>query len=648
MTGVDTVRRGVNTVSLIIAAVFVLLFARLGYLQVLGMQSLGSGSGSIRRILVLPPRGHLIDRNGKIILENRPLYSVKVIPSEFQPSRAGFLAYLLQMPEGELNTKISEGRAFSPFAAATVYRDLNALSMARVSENLWQLPGVLIDVETKRKYTGTFYGSHLIGYLRSISKDRLDAMTEKGYSPDDKIGFTGLEKYYEDQLKGEKGARFELVNPLGEFAGRYEEGRSDIPSVKGDDLYLTIDSGLQELAETLLRQTGRSGAVVAIDPETGGILALTSQPDFDLEILNGTTGKEEWADIALSPEKPLFNRSIQAAYPPGSTYKLLLAIAALEEHDITQDRAIYCTGVFNLGTGRFRCHGGQAHGSVNMKKAIIESCNVYFNNLIFRVGFDRWTEYGRMFGFGRKSGIDLPGEKAGTLPSADYYNRRYGEGKWTRGYLVSLAIGQGELSTTPLQLANFAATIANDGTWNQPHFVRGYRDSRSGKYVPISHEQRKLPVAKRTFDIVKEAMQGVVLQGTGTLAQVPGVTVAGKTGTAQNPHGKDHAWFIAFAPVDHPRIAITVLVENAGFGGSVSAPIARELINYYVNGTQKSSAGYSPSKAAASVKAISDSLNANRKETGEEVWQEPARPDSSGTKRPEPKKREPYEVHDDI
>lgn len=638
----DKFQRGIINVSIIIAAIFIFLYGRLGYLQVLESGNLGASSGSIRRIWVQPPRGHIIDRNGKIIVENKPLYTVKVIPSEFNESKSALLAWLLQMPAEELKTKIAEGHAFSSFAPVTVYRDLNALSMARLSENVWQLPGVIIEVENKRKYSGDFVGSHMLGYLKLITKEQLETLAEKGYNPDDKIGFIGLEKFYEDRLKGQKGARFELVNPLGEFAGKYEEGKNDIASVKGDDLYLTIDSGLQQLAEKLLRETGKSGAVVAVDPTNGGILAMTSQPDYDLEILNGTTMKKEWAEIALSPQKPLFNRAIQAAYPPGSTYKLLLAIAALEEKAITPEETRYCSGVFTLGTGKFRCHGGQAHGSVNMKRAIIESCNVYFYNLIFDVGFEKWTEYGKMFGFGAKTGIDISGERAGLLPSIDYYNRRYGKGKWTKGYLVSLSIGQGELSTTPIQLASFAATIANDGTVHQPHVVKGYRDTQSGTYVPIHYEHKKLPISKNTFDIVKKGMAGVVLQGTGTLAQVPGVTVAGKTGTAQNPHGEDHAWFIAFAPADNPKIAMAVLVENAGFGGSVSAPIARELIRYYISGGKQNKSEYSTSKAVASVKAINDSLNANRKNnSGSEK-------DSVRTTKPEPRRFEPYEVNDDI
>jgi penicillin-binding protein 2 len=605
----DDFLRGIKLTILLIAAVFLFFTGRLAWLQIVQHDDIGSRSGSIRRIREQAPRGHFIDRNGETVLENRALYTLKIIPNELRASSIPYLAYLLEIPVDELNEKVAEAKDYSPFAVSTVYRDLNEFVVARISENLWRLPGVIIEIEDKRKYSDLFRGTHMFGYLRNVNKTQLDTLAEKGYTPDDKIGFSGLERSYEEELRGEKGARYELVNPLGMLMGKYNEGKSDIPSVKGNDLYLTIDAHLQQLAENLLRATGRSGAVVAIDPSTGGVLALCSEPDFDLDILNGKTRKKEWAEIALSPEKPLFNRAIQAVYPPGSTYKMVLAIAGLEEGVIKPENTILCTGGWNFGGRVFHCHGGHAHGIVNLKKAIVESCNIYFYQLMLKVGLDTWDKYGKMFGFGQQEGIDLPGERRGLLPTTEYYNRRYGEGRWTRGYLVSLGIGQGELGATPLQLANYAATIANNGTWHEPHLVRGYRDTRTGIYVPIDHASRTLPVSKQTFGIIKEAMQGVVMQGTGTLAQVPGITVAGKTGTAQNPHGKDHAWFICFAPVENPKIAIAVLVENAGFGGSISAPIAREMMNYYLVEKNKPKTEAADSTAVAKVKKLNDSLN---------------------------------------
>ncbi|NMW18531.1 MAG: penicillin-binding protein 2 [Chlorobiaceae bacterium] len=582
----DQLQRSIGVVSLFVIIVFSVLFGRLFYLQVLNFQELGSisTSNSIRRIRTQPPRGRMIDKNGLIVVDNQALYTVKVIPSEFGKAKTNLLAWLLEIDKSELTEKINKASELNRFSAITVSRNLNAIRIARLSENLWQLPGVIIDTDNKRKYPDSFHGAHIFGYTRPISKEQIEELDDESYAPDDKIGFSGLEKYYEEWLRGEKGARFEMITPLGKSAGKYNNGKNDIPSVMGDDLYLALDGGLQELAEQLLTKTGKSGAVVAMDPSTGGILALASAPDYDLDTFNGSTDRKGWNDIITSPQKPLFNRTIQAVYPPGSVYKMILAMAALEEKKIDPQKKILDTGVFRFGNRRFLSNEGKGHGWVDMRNAITVSSNVYFYNLIFNVGFENWTKYGSMFGFGEKSGIDLPGERSGLLPSATYYDKRYGKNKWTKGYMVSLAIGQGELGTTPVQLAAYAAAIANNGTLYQPHILKGYRDSETGQYFPFPFAKKQLPISASTFSLIKDGMTGVVQRGTGTLAKVPGITIAGKTGTAQNPHGKDHAWFIAFAPVENPKIALAVLVENAGFGGSISAPIARELIKYYLQG----------------------------------------------------------------
>jgi penicillin-binding protein 2 len=582
----DKLLRSTVIVSSFVIVAFSVLFGRLFYLQVLNFQQLGSISttNSIRRIWVQPPRGLMFDRNGVAIVDNQPLYTVKIIPAEFKAERTEFLAWLMKKPIEELAEIIRKGSAFNRFSATVISRNLDAVAIARVSENLWQLPGVVIETDNKRAYPDSLFGSHLFGYVRSVPKNKLEELADQGYTMEDKIGFTGLEKFYEDELRGQKGTRFEMVTPLGKDAGKYDNGKSDIPSVKGDDLYLSIDAGLQQLAEQLLRKTGHSGAVVAIDPSTGGVLALASAPDYDLDIFNGSTDRKAWNEIITSPQKPLLNRTVQDVYPPGSTYKMVLAIAALEEKKMDPEKKILDNGVFIYGHRRFLSNEGRGHGVVNMREAITVSSNVYFYNLIFNVGFEDWTKYGAMFGFGTKTGIDLPGEQPGLLPSTAYYNKHYGENKWTKGYLVSLAIGQGELGTTPVQLASYAAAIANKGTLFQPHIVNGYRDSATGEYFQYDYDKHQLPVSAATFNLIHDGMIGVVERGTGTLAKVPGVTIAGKTGTAQNPHGKDHAWFIAFAPVEHPKIAMAILVENAGFGGAISAPIARELIRYYVKG----------------------------------------------------------------
>ncbi|MEI6847570.1 MAG: penicillin-binding protein 2 [Chlorobiaceae bacterium] len=613
----DKIQRSTTLISLLVIAVFTVLFVRLFYMQVLDFQQLGSisATNSIRRVWVQPPRGRMIDKNGIILVDNQPLYSVKVIPSEFKTDKTGYLAWLIKMPKSDLSEKISNGYDFNRFSAVTVSRNLNAIAVARLSENLWQLPGVLIETDNKRQYLDALHGAHLFGYLRSIPKEKLEEMSDQGYALDDKIGFSGLEKYYEERLKGLKGARFEMITPLGKFAGKYNDGKNDINSIKGDDLYLSIDAGLQQLAEQLLRKTGKSGAVVAIDPSNGGILAIASAPDYSLDIFNGSTDSKGWHDIVTSPQKPLFNRTVQAVYPPGSIYKMILAMAALEEEKIDPAKKIFDGGSFMFGNRRFLSNEGKGHGWVNMREAITVSSNVYFYKLIFNVGLDDWTKYGGMFGFGEKTGIDLPSERPGLLPSTEYYDNRFGRDKWSKGYLVSLAIGQGELGTTPVQLAAYAAAIANNGTLFQPHIVNGYRDTGTGKYIPLTFAKQQLPVSDETYSIIKDGMVGVVLRGTGTLAKVPGLNIAGKTGTAQNPHGKDHAWFIAFAPVENPKIALAVLVENAGFGGAISAPIARELIKYYVKGEKmpdSSSIGASSSRPDSTKDTLPEVQSQNK------------------------------------
>uniref|UniRef100_Q3ARE9 Peptidoglycan glycosyltransferase n=1 Tax=Chlorobium chlorochromatii (strain CaD3) TaxID=340177 RepID=Q3ARE9_CHLCH len=607
-------------IKALVIAVFALLFVRLLYLQVINFQEPGSvsASNSVRRIWIHSPRGRMIDRNGSILVDNQPLYSVRIIPAEFNEAKLGYLAWLLELPKEEVAAALAKGRSYSRFAAATITRNVNEITIARLSENLWQLPGVIVTADNKRLYSDSLRGAHLFGYLRSIPKEKMEELSEKGYSQDDKIGFSGLEKIYEERLKGQKGARYEMVTPLGKYAGKYDKGNSDIAAVRGDDLYLSIDGGLQMLAEKLLTRTGKSGAVVALDPNDGGVLALASAPDYSLNTFNGFTDPKGWREIITSPQKPLFNRTVQAVYPPGSVYKMVLAMAGMEEKLVDPERHIYDGGVFIYGGRRFLSHGGRGHGSVNMRNAIAVSSNVYFYTIIFNVGFENWTKYGDMFGFGRKTDIDLPGERKGLLPSAEYYDKRYGKKGWTKGYLVSLSIGQGELGTTPVQLAAYTAAIANKGTLFQPHIVNGYRDTQTGRYIPVPYQQTKLPISPETFALMHDGMRGVVLQGTGTLANVPGVAVAGKTGTAQNTHGKDHAWFIAFAPVEQPKIALAVLVENAGFGGSISAPIARELIHYYINlRNRRPTATRGDVKVNISNDAAADSSSAAASTNGE-------------------------------
>lgn len=577
--------RATSIVYALLSIVFSILFARLFYLQVIEQNFLQgvASQNSIRKIPIDAPRGIMYDRNGVPVVDNQPLYTLQITPSEFDPKTLPLLSELTGVSAQELEAKIAEGKAYNRFAPTKVIRDLTPLQLARLEENAWRIPGVSFALEAKRKYLPNARGSHIFGYAKAISKAMYEKMPKEIYSRDDIIGYRGLEKQYEDVLRGTKGARYLLVNSLGKHVGDWEGGAKNVPFQTGNDLLLTIDAELQGVAESLLVATGKSGAFVAMDARNGEIIACSSQPDYDLNVLGGFTEASAWQAIANDPRNPLFDRTIQTRYPPGSTYKIISAIAALEDSVATPSTTFYCTGHFKFGNKDFLCHRGSGHGSVDMTRAIQVSCNSYFYNLVRRIGFERWTKYGKMFGFGQKTGVDIPDEQTATIPSPEYFDKLYGKRGWTEGYVISLGIGQGEMGASPMQMVVYAAALGNYGTLLQPHFVRAYVDKTSGAEIELPYASKQLPVSKATFDVVRYGMLLAVENGTGGRARVPNVRVAGKTGTAQNPHGEDHAWFICFAPYENPTIAVAVLVENAGFGGSVAAPIAGEWLKRYFN-----------------------------------------------------------------
>ncbi|MCL4511410.1 MAG: penicillin-binding protein 2 [Bacteroidetes bacterium] len=558
------------------------IMIKLGDMQLMNEVVYGKKSEQITtRVFVQQPlRGEIFDRNGNVMVENDPAYEVSIIPHEFRESQIPALASLLQTDSSDIMKRIQIGENISPYFPVRLKRDISFATLSSIEEHLKEFAGVYFDIEPKRVYVGKARAAHILGFTKEISEQQLATLGDY-YKPGDIVGYTGLEASYETILRGQKGLKYLAVNARGQVVGSYDDGKIDVPAQDGSDLYLTIDEGLQALAESLL--VGRRGAVVALDPNNGEVLAMASAPDFDPSVFSGYTSKTEWNDLSNNPDHPLFNRATLAALPPGSTFKMVLASAALEGGVVDDNWTIHCTGSFYYGGRIFKDH--EVHGTVNIIQAIEKSCNVFFYNLILKVGFDAWTKYGQLFGFGQKTGIDLKEESPGIMPSRDYFNQIFGKNRWTNGYLVSLAIGQGEVSATPLQMAAYTTALANYGKYFQPHLVRYMRDRKTGKIYYTQYSERTIPVSKEVFDQIREGMYLVVNGpgGTGHGAQIPGIIVAGKTGTAQNPRGKDHAWFIAFAPFDHPKIALAVLVENAGFGGSVSAPIAKKLIEYYLN-----------------------------------------------------------------
>lgn len=535
---------------------------------------------AIKQFEILPVRGGMFDRNGNPIVLNAPSFTITVTPKDFSNDALEYLADALGVDAEELSKKISKNARFSPFRPAKIFRDADFSVIAEIEENRDLLPGVDIIAESKRIYYNTSNSSHLLGYTREVSENHLKSLGD-GYSPGDVTGYSGLEKSYEQFLRGQKGYHFYAVNALGQKVAQFNEGRNNEAPIDGFDLNLTIDEELQEYAETLLGD--RPGSIVALDPGNGEVLAITSTPDYDLRAFSGRTPAKLYRELIAHADKPLFNRATRSRYPPGSTWKMLMALAAIDAGLITPQTTVMCDGGFTLGTRRLRCT--HVHGAVSMRAAIQGSCNTYFCKLGLLLGIDKFNDYGRMFGFGEKTGIEIR-ESPGLLPSQDYYDKRFGKNGWTKGLLLNLAIGQGELGASPLQVAVYTGVLATGGKWRQPHTVRSIHNRITGKMDPVDYAKRNIPISGEHFELVRKAMFDVVNTpgGTALNAAIPDIGVSGKTGTAEAGVGRrDHSWFTCFAPYDDPKIVVTVIVENAGFGSTVAAPIARDVIRKYLD-----------------------------------------------------------------
>lgn len=575
-----------RTLTIAVLVIFAVLMLRLYQLQLLFHVELDKKSeeNSVRALIKEPVRGYLYDRYGRLLVDVGPSYSITLVPAEFETLNAKLLSSILQVDSSVLEDRISRARAYSPFLPAPIKRDVDMKTLAAIEEHLPILRGVSYQVESKRVYPTAARAPHLFGYRREISDAQL-ADAGEYYRPGDLVGVAGLEARYEPSLRGQKGFEYVSVNSKGQIIGGFEDGKRDVTAKEGYDLILAVDGGLQAFAESLM--TNYSGAVVAMDPADGGILAFVSKPDYDPAIMSGVTPADEWAGLQTDPEKPLFNRASLTRYPPGSTFKMVLAAAALQEGVIDENYRIQCTGGFRFGNRVYK--DLHVHGSVNIVEAIQKSCNVFFYQLMLKVGFETWTEYGRRFGFGQPTNTDTGEETAGLLPSAEYYDSRYGKGNWTQGFLISLAIGQGEVGVSPLQMVRYAAALANGGIVYRPHAVESIRNKETSHLQPVPHDSTLLGLSAHVMELIRDGMLRVVHSpgGTGALARIPGILSAGKTGTAENPHGKDHAWYVGFAPYNNPKIAVAVMLENSGFGGAKAAPMAGLVMEKYLYGELK-------------------------------------------------------------
>jgi len=565
--------------SSVVIFFFVLLALGVFRLQILNgaKYSQKSLSNSIRTLSVPPVRGLILDKNHNILVDNNAAFSVTITPKVFPDSLYTSLSKMLHTDVEQMHKIANLNFGYRSLPVA---RDVATKTLIQLEENRLQFPGVQSLLEPKRNYHPGVNSPHIFGSLGEVTPQ--EEKRNPDLDPGDIVGKSGLEKWYDADLRGAKGLSYIRVDASGRKLGVFDPVH-DVSPVHGKDLYLAMDYAHQQFAESLM--VNNRGALVALDPQTGGILAMVSKPDFDPRILTGKITSKLWDKLVSDPGHPLYNRAIQSVYPPASTYKIVAAVAALQEGLIDPSWTINCPGYFRIGRKIVHCWKKNGHGKVNLYDAIRGSCNVYFYRLGLRIGLDFWEKYSRLFGFGALTGIDLPNESSGLVPSKRFYDSQYGVNGWTRGNLANLAIGQGELLVTPLQLAQFAMILANKGTYFTPHFVDYEYDYASGDTIKIISEPKHIKnVSEATFDAVREGMRRVVDGGTGWLGKVSGIEMAGKTGSAQNPHGKSHAWFMTFAPLDTPRIAIGVVVENGGGGGAVAAPIARKFMEKFFFG----------------------------------------------------------------
>jgi len=571
---------------IIVLAVAVFLFGRLLYMQVFRADHYRRLSQENRMRLTPEPafRGDIVDRNGVELAGNRPSFVISVVPREIRRHSHVLERLSVRLDAGleELGRKVGAGRSM-PYWPVALRRDVDFRNICYFEEHIEQFPGVIFQTGSARRYIDGLWTGTLLGYTRELTTRDIQSQTAAGIRPGAYTGAAGIEKQYDDQLRGADGYRYLEVSALGRVVGPMP-GVANEPATPGETIMLTIDTDLQNLADSLLAEYG-SGVAVAIEPATGEILCFVNRPGFSGNLLSGVVPPDEWNSLVSDSLKPLLNRATKGLYPPGSVAKLWVLGAGLEMKLVDRTTTFTpCYGGLQIGNRYFRCHKPAGHGRVSAVDAIAQSCDVYFYQLGLKMGIDKWAEYTHGCGFGRKTGVDLPGEDPGLVPDVEYYNRRYGKRGWTNTLAANLAIGQGELLATPLQIAQFITGLANRGRVMKPHFLRA-TESSGRPWQRIEPEPVfELPFSPATIEIIVEGARAVVADEHGTAHWLADdrYGMAGKTGTAQNPHGDEHAWFAAFAPVERPTIAVAVLVENAGHGSVAAAPIARSLIEAYL------------------------------------------------------------------
>ncbi len=580
---------------------FGLIFSvRLFFLQVIAKgYKIAAEDNSIKRVVIYPDRGLIYDRNGKVLVMNAPIYDLMVTPRKAKLTLAEKKAFceLFGLSLEDYDKLLAKMPTESGNLPVPFIKQLSKQDFARIQDKLIEFPGFFIAARTVRSYPHRSM-AHLLGYTAEISETELKNNPSKYYSLGDYIGKAGLEAFYERELRGRKGVKNIWVDSKGKEKGAYRNGAYDTTSIAGQNLYTSLDFELQQLGEKLMQN--KAGSVVAIEPKTGQILALISSPYYDPNLLIGKDFSKNYEILRQDEHKALLNRAVTSHYPPGSTFKTVQLLIGKQMQVINDESVFYCNHAL------VKCHG---HPSGNLHTSIQYSCNPYYWNVYRRIiyqnkieqindstitvakdgkiadGYKKWFEALSVFNIGRKTMVDIAAEKAGRVPKISLYDNRYGEGKWNFSNIYSLGIGQGEIETTPLQLANIACIIANRGYYYPPHVGTGVGKGKDRKTDKFYSTRQEVPINPAHYDVLINGMRDAYRGGTvGPQAIIHDLDICGKTGTAQNPRGQDHSVFICFAPRENPQIAVAVYVENAGFGGDVAAPVAILMIEKYLKG----------------------------------------------------------------
>jgi penicillin-binding protein 2 len=575
----------------IFIALTAVLITRLFYIQVISDEYILSAENNvIRRLPIYPARGVILDRYEKILVQNEPVYDLMVIPREVKAFDTLEFCKLIGIDKAGFNKRFKKARNYSPYKASIFEKQLSVQIYGSFQEKLSNFPGFFVQNRTVRRYPDSI-AAHFLGYIGEVNQKVIEK--SKGfYSQGDYHGITGIEKSYEELLRGQRGVQNLMVDALNRPKGNYADGKYDTVAVSGEHMISSLDKELQKFGEQLMQN--KIGSIVAIEPSTGEILSFVSSPAYDPNLMVGRQRGNNYMALLNDKYKPMFVRPIQAEYPPGSIFKVVNALVAQQFGMINENTYFFCPGGYRYGRRGFMgCT--HVHGSINLKNSITESCNTYYGYAYSRMidfagmrpvnAFKRWRTAVSAFGIGTALGIDLPGERKGLLPTVELYTKRFKNDRWGSAYTISLSIGQGELGITPLQMANVMAIVANRGFFYKPHLIKAIGNKKVIKEEYL--QKNNAGIDSKYFNVVIDGMSAVVNQPSGTAwySKIVDIEMCGKTGTVQNPHGKDHSVFVAFAPRDNPKIAIAVIVENAGFGATWSAPIASLMVEKYIKKT---------------------------------------------------------------